>query len=569
MWKRDLLFVGACLAGVSALAISFLGAGGLDRAASPPRPPDVSGADFQPVVQRVNEEFRKQWASSGLRQADPAAPLTIARRLSLGLTGTAPSLEEIRALESLPAAATTQERTQWWLDRLLADRRYADYVAERFARSYVGVENGPFIIYRRRRFVTWLSDRLHEKDVGYDAIVRRLISDSGLWTDSPPVNFITVTSDQNNNNQPDEVRLAARTTRAFLGLRIDCLQCHDNNLPREMLLGPEGTPHDGLQTDFHQLAAFYGQTTSSITGIKDGKGEYLTKYLDAEAETTVEPKVPYAPELWTREGTRREQLARWVTHKENKPFARAAVNRVWALLFGRPLCQPIDDIPLYGYEEGDERRWWAGDSKFPPGLEALAEDFANHGFDIPRLIRTIAATEAFQCDSRADFSITDRHEKEWAVFPLTRLRPEQVAGALIQSSSLKTIDAQSHIFSQLARYQQQNEFVTRYGDTGEDEFTDRGGTIPQRLLLMNGDLMDQRTAAKTFTNASARIASLAPNDEKAVETVYLAVMSRRPCESESRHFSSRLAGKGGAARGAVLEDLFWVLLNSTEFSWNH
>jgi hypothetical protein len=567
VWARNLLFLAGCLAAVVAVGASFLGGGGVDAVAD--YRAKENDQEFQEVVARVDREFQAHWAAAGLKTAKPAEPLAIARRLSLGLTGTAPSIEEIRAFESLPDSVGASERVQWWANRLLADRRYADYVAERFARSYVGIEEGPFILYRRRRFVTWLSDRLHEKDAGYDAIVRRLISDSGLWTDNPTVNFVTVTVDQNDSNQPDEIRLAARTTRAFLGLRIDCLQCHDNNLPREMRLGPEAEYHDGLQSDFHKLAAFYGQTTTSITGIKDGAGEYETKYLDAEKEEVVAPAVPYAPELWVQEGTRREQLARWVTEPGNKPFARAAVNRVWALLFGRPLCDPIDDIPLYGYDEGDERRWWTGESKFPPGLEALADDFASHGFDIPRLIRTIAATHVFQCDSRADFEVTDRHEREWAVFPLTRLRPEQVAGALIQSSSLKTIDAQTHIFSQLAKFAQQNEFVTRYGDKGEDEFQDRGGTIPQRLLLMNGKLMDERTAAGTMGNASARVAKLAPTNDTAVEVVYLAVLSRRPSAAEAGHFIARLSEADNGERAAAIEDLFWVLLNSTEFSWNH
>ncbi|MDT9120995.1 hypothetical protein RSW84_26510, partial [Escherichia coli] len=85
--------------------------------------------------------------------------------------------------------------------------------------------------------------------------------------------------------------------------------------------------------------------------------------------------------------------------------------------------------------------------------------------------------------------LTPEHEEKWSVFPLTRLRPEQVAGSIIQSSSLTTIDANSHIVAQLSRYAQQSGFVERYGDTGEDEFLESGGTVTQRLLLMNGELV--------------------------------------------------------------------------------
>ena len=201
-------------------------------------------------------------------------------------------------------------------------------------------------------------------------------------------------------------------------------------------------------------------------------------------------------------------------------------------------------------------------------METLAEDFVQHGYDLRRLIRIIAATEVFRLDSRAEFKVQQEHEDHWAVFPLTRLRAEQVAGALIQACALKTIDANSTIFAQLQRFSQQNDFIQRYGDMGEDEFDDRGGTVTQRLLMMNGDLVKEKTKNEFF-NASAKIAQLAPDHKTAVEAAYLAVMTRRPSANEARHFEQRLAGTGNNQRVRRLEDLYWVLLNSTEFSWNH
>jgi hypothetical protein len=181
----------------------------------------------------------------------------------------------------------------------------------------------------------------------------------------------------------------------------------------------------------------------------------------------------------------------------------------------------------------------------------------------------IAGTKAFQLDSRADFEVTQQHEDAWAVFPLTRLRPEQMAGGVIQASSLTTIDANSHIISQLQRFIEQGQFIQRYGDTGEDEFADRAGTIAQRLLLMNGELVKDRTKPNPFLNATTRISVLAPTDEKAVETCYLTVLSRLPTAAEQAHFVKLLSGTEGDKRSECLEDLYWVLVNSTEFSWNH
>jgi hypothetical protein len=576
MWARNLLFIGVSLAGFLALGDQLLRRSRVDRPADfePARfaaatpvssqrargdartwPAHPEPGDIGIALGRLNAEFREHWKAKAIEAAPRADDLTIARRLSLALTGTVPSVEEIRALERVPS----DERLEWWTSHLLEDRRHSDYLSERLARAYVGSAMGPFIVFRRGRFARWLSDQI-EANTPYDEIVQRMIAESGVWTGKPAANFITATSDPNKDNQPDEVRLAGRTARAFLGMRIDCLQCHDDKLGN-VNLGDGADAHSGTQADFHQLAAFFGPTSVSLIGVHDGGKPYETKYLDAEKEFVVPPKVPFSVELHSGHGSRREQLARWVTHPNNRPFARAAVNRFWALLFGRPLVEPIDDIPL----ESDG---------YPPGLQLLADDFTAHGYDVRRLLRLIAASEPFTRDSRADFEITVEHESAWAVFPLTRLRPEQVAGALIQASSLSTIDGEAHVIQRLAMFGQTNDFVKRYGDLGEDEFTSRSGTIPQRLLMMNGELVKERTKDNPLLSATTRIAMLTRDPQKQVEVAYLATLTRRPTDAERKHFVARLQdtdGGGGdrRTRQEALEDLYWTLINSTEFSWNH
>jgi hypothetical protein len=264
------------------------------------------------------------------------------------------------------------------------------------------------------------------------------------------------------------------------------------------------------------------------------------------------------PELLPSAGTRREQLAVWVTDPKNKYFARATVNRVWAMMIGRPLLKRIEAQTL---EE-------VSDETIPPALRILANDFALHNHDLKRLILLIAATEAYRLDSAAEFEITDEHDAAWAVFPLTRLRPEQVIGNVIQAASVKTINQQSHIFVRLARYFNEKDFVKRYGDVDDDEFARSHGTIPQRLLMMNGDLVDGK-AKEELLNASAQIAMFAPNDDAAVETAYLSVLTRRPTQKERDHFSAKLTGTKGEARKRILADLYWTLFNSTELAFNH
>jgi hypothetical protein len=282
------------------------------------------------------------------------------------------------------------------------------------------------------------------------------------------------------------------------------------------------------------------------------------RYHGKEEKETVKAAVPFQPELLPAEGPLRERLAKWVTHPQNRAFARTTVNRVWALLYNRPLVEPVDDLPLEG--------------PYPPGMEILADDLVAHNNDLQRLTRLIAASRVFQLDSAmhdGERHVTNEQETLFAAFPMSRLRPEQVAGSVIQGSSLRTIDAQAHVVFRIARFLQQGEFVKRYGDIGEDEFNQRSGTIPQQLLLMNGELVDKHSQEDLLFNASTRIAVLAPNDVSAVETAYLCALTRRPTAPEQQYFTGMLKGTKGKERNRIMEDLFWTLLNTTEFSWNH
>jgi Protein of unknown function (DUF1549)/Protein of unknown function (DUF1553) len=531
---RDVLFLAVVLGGTGIMGAGLFRPSG-SRSAQPSKPLAVR-SDLKTIVAAVDASFRDRWAEQMLVPAAPAPDLAVMRRLALVLCGSVPSLEEVRRFEARP----NEGRVGAWLDDLLADRRCADYLAERFARAFVGTEDGPFLLYRRRRFIAWLSDALLENRP-YDSLVSELIADRGLWTDHPATNFVTVTFDPD-AGRPTPDRLAARVARAFLGARIDCAQCHDHPF------------QPWKQSDFRGLAAFFGAAHSNLRGIHDTENDYMPPDHKTKEPVKVEPRVPFCPELLPAKGTSREQLAAWVVDRRNPNFSRATVNRVWALLLGRPLAEPVDDLRASG--------------ELHPALGRLADDFAEHGYNLHRLIHIIAATEVFRLDSAVPETPSEEQEEAWAVFPMTRLRPEQVAGALFQCSSLTTLGPQSHWFIRMVTYTGRNDFVRRYGDTGEDEFDSRGGTIPQRLVLMNGEIVRDKIKSDLFT-APGRIADLAPNDRKAVETAYLAVLTRRPSPEEETHFTTRLAGTSKDERKARLTDLYWALINTTEFSWNH
>ena len=547
--KKDLFFLTLVFGGIAALTIALTRVEKI-APSKPSKKSEVALADVAVVANAIDAAFAEDWVNRDLAHADQVDNLLVARRISLGIAGTIPSLAEIREFESQPEA----DQIDWWLARLLEDRRTSNYLAERLTRALVGVEDGPFLIFRRRRFVSWLSDQLHSNRP-YDELVSEILTEEGLWTDTPAVNFYTRTITQGEeSNKPDPVLLAGRTSRAFLGMRIDCLQCHDDFLDT-VELGEADDLRSGTQRDFHSLAAFFSDVESSLLGIRDVEEHtpYEYQLLDEDDASVVVPMVPFHSELDGKESNQRTRLANWVTHKENRPFARATVNRFWAIMFGRGLVNPVDEIPLGG--------------PFPKVLEILTSDFVRHGYDLHRLIRVIGATHALRLNSAANFPITKSHEDAVAVFPTIRLRPEQVAGAIGQSTSLTTINSGSHITTRLMKIGQQNEFVNRFGDPGEDEFSDRGETVTQRLLLLNGEMVGERL--ENILNAPSHLANLSPDVGTTVDVIYLTTLTRHPNEEERNQAVSWINQQGRDQRSEEVIDLYWSLLNSAEFRWNH
>jgi Protein of unknown function (DUF1553)/Protein of unknown function (DUF1549) len=560
-WRKRLLLVGC---GLVAIAI-FFGATAPEAKLREQgeRADTVFSASTLLTAKQIDNAINASIEMQDLKSAQEADWSIICRRLSLALTGCSLSLQEYRAIETLGGTVTdsssvpNDERIAWWTNYLLADTRWSDYFAERFSRAFVGTNQGPFIVFRRRRFEQWLAEEF-KSGKPYDQIVRKMIAAEGLWTGNPEVNFLTSSISREGGREVDAVVLAGRTSRAFLGMRMDCLQCHDDLLEKTYL-GEEGDRHGGRQIDFHQLAAFYGSTAISknpIAGLQDTKRPYRTALLGQDEESIIGPDVPFLKSERPRRGSPREQLANWITSSNNQAFSHATVNRVWAILFGKPMIDPVDDIPL--------------DGPFPPGFVALANSFVESDYDLRQLIRSIVSTQAFRRDSRLESeAITEAHELAWAVYPLTQLRPEQVAASLHQACRLQMIDDQSSIVAKLERYGTLQDFTKAYGDRGEDEFISQPVTIPQRLIVMNGKFVRERIDDNPVANAGTQIAFLAKDDSKAIEAAYLSTVNRLPTDEERTAFENVLHKKRGPSRPRAVGDIYWALLNSTEFLWNH
>jgi len=498
------------------------------------------------AVAQLNQYFQQRWQQAGLQPAAQADELTVFRRVSLALFGCVPALAEIKAFEQ----DQQPNRLDRWIVRMLQDDRFGRYFADRLARSLTGVEQGPLFIFRRDRLRDWLAEQLLA-DASWGRMTRDLIAAEGLWTDQPAANFITIARLE--NEELDEVKLAGRTARMFLGQRIDCAQCHDHPFDPQW-----------KQRHFEGLAAWYCQATVSLAGVTDfdrDKNQQPVVYKvaepgkDQQSGRTVDPAVPFNEDWLPATGSLRSRLATWVTHPDNRRFERAIANRIWGLMVGRPLLDPVDDLP---HPE---------DSAPPDALDLLGAEFRRRGEKLSVLIRLIALSQPWQLSSESpeqDLQLLRQQQDHWAVFPLVRLRPEQVIGSLFQAGRVRMVDQNSHPLIRFQKMTSENDFIQEYGDAGEDELNAQSGSITQSLLKMNGRFTADSLKVDLLSGP-AEVLQLSPDDATIIENSFLMCLTRRPSAEEQQYFLEQLKDN----RNQAVEDLFWALFNSPEFSWNH
>ncbi len=173
------------------------------------------------------------------------------------------------------------------------------------------------------------------------------------------------------------------------------------------------------------------------------------------------------------------------------------------------------------------------------------------------------------------------------MFPLVRLRPEQMIGSMYQAGRIRTTDQQSHLFVRFGKMTNEGDFLKEYGDATDDELLQQSGTIPQALLRMNGKFTRGLTETGVFS-AAGQIMWFSGDDETIVQNCFLACLTRMPNAEERDFFVQQLRGieqsdenpeqnsedgddtsdKVKNARQQIVSDLYWVLFNSPDFSWN-
>jgi hypothetical protein len=491
------------------------------------------------VVRRVDSLLAQLWEEHGVTPTVPADE-ELLRRVYLDLAGRTPSVHEVRSYLN----DDSPNRYETLVDRLLQSPDHASHVATVWRTFLIpeGVDLARFG--GVEAFDQWLARRLAEDD-GYDAVVRDLLLAEGRLSRSGPLLFYSAAK-----LDPDQ--LASRTARVFLGMRLECAQCHDH--PFE----------PWTQQDFWGFAAFFAQisrpraeleTVSTVMQVRDVDHGEVTL---PDSEVTVEPKflnreVPAD----ARAAARREQLARWLTGADNPYFARATANRVWGHLFGKGVVDPVDD---FGTQNSP---------KSPELLDVLAGHFVHSDYSLRELFRVVALSRAYRLSSGA--AVTDERRVEWfAQMPVRTLTAEQVYDCITVATLLEAPSAADPGAFNVARFGNaaREEFVRQFR-TPVGRSTEYLGGIPQALTLMNGSLIDSATGLSSSGLLKSLEAPFFTNRQR-VEVLYLATLSRRPQPSEWELLVRCVPeDAAGDELREGLADLLWALLNSAEFTLNH
>ena len=481
------------------------------------------------------------------------------RRITLDLAGTVPSPSDVTAFGLDP----DPDKRARMIDRLLESPEYA----RTWARYWSDVVYTNATEERARitqgTFETWLEEQF-AANRPWDEVATELLTATGGITEDGRTALIFA-----HTGQPAE--LAAETSRIFLGIQIQCANCHDH-------------PTDSwTREQFHELAAFFprirvrpetaGDVRSFVVesvnvnqgrrgqvrpAVRPGRGapEYYMPDLNNPSSrgTRVQPVFfvdGTSLEAGTSDLDRRTALAQAITSQENEWFSKAFVNRVWGELTGRGFYTPIDDIgPLRAADCED-------------ALQALADGFTAQGYDVRWLHRTIAGTETYQRQIRTPDPAAET--PPFASAMPARLRADQVYNSLTKVLGVEQLagaGGRRRGGFGMNRDPGRTAFAGLFGFDPSMPQEDIVGSIPQALYLMNSPQVGGLIRGNGNTRLGRILRNHADNADALAE-LYVLTLAREPSAEETSIALDYVDEVGN--RTEAFEDLFWSLLNSSEF----
>jgi hypothetical protein len=462
---------------------------------------------------------------------------TFLRRACLDLTGQLPTPEEVGTFLADKSAGKRDQL----VDDLLSRKAFIELWVMKWA-ELLEIRSHDNIVYPKAALVyfEWLRNQMLA-GVPLDQIVRSLLTASGSTLRDPAANYFAM--------EPNTQKLAENTAQVFMGMRIQCAQCHNHPFDRWTL-----NDYYGFNAFFAQVGRKPGDDPREAVIFDRASGEVKHPVTGA----VLRPKFLGGDVPEIRNETRREVLARWLTSPQNPYFARNIANLLWAHFLGRGIIEPVDDVRI------------SNPPSNPELLDALAAKLIEYHYDFKKLVRDICTSRTYQLDTRPNkTNATD--ERNFARASVRRLRAEVLLDCI--SAVTETQDK----FPGLPRGAKAVEipdgnssdyFLTTFGRASRATVCSCevkvDPNLSQALHLLNGDTIQNKIEQGGVVRS---LLKRGETPEQIIANLYLRCLGRAPTAVES----AKLKGffKNGAAPDRVLNDVFWSLLNAKEFVFNH
>ncbi len=502
----------------------------------------------QQTARQIDLLFREHWDAVEVQPAELSTDEEFVRRVYLDLAGRIPSVSEARQF----LRDDSPDRRQQLVQTLLDGPAFVRNFTIRWRNTLIPEALDDI---RTRQLVpgfeAWLWTQF-AAGTPWDQVVREIITAPVTEAAQPRQPLESASSPsaffQLRDFKPEE--LATGTSRAFLGVRLDCAQCHDHPFDR------------WKQQEFWSLAAFYSglqqpaMADQPLQTLMQPENVALRSIMVPSTGRTVPARFLTGQQPdWRPEDVPRQVLANWITAPGNPWFARMAANQVWALLMGQGIVHPIDDFSE------------ANPPSHPQVLQLLADQFIAHKYDLRFLIRTITATEVYQLSSRQSHP-SQKEASDFARAALRGLSPEQLFDSLAEATGYYQPYRSDNPFV-ISAETPRGRFLELFRGSSESPLR-KETTILQALAMMNGEFVDAATGPENSRTLRSITEFPLMNDDERLEALFLAALSRRPTASERERCLELLRqAPDQAAQAVVFGDIFWVLLNSSEFLLNH
>ena len=458
------------------------------------------------------------------------------RRVTIDITGRLPTEEEYLAF----MGSTDPAKRAKLVDDLLERKEFSELWAMKWAellmiRTTNEVSNKSAFLYS-----SWLTDKI-ASNVPLDKMIQELLSASGGTFKDPATNYYQI--------ERDTLKTAENVAQVFMGIRTQCAQCHNHPFDRWTM------------DDYYSFAAFFSQI-----GRKQGEDYRETIVFNSGGGEVahpvggrvMKPKFLGGAEPDVAGKDRREMMAKWLTSTDNPYFATSVANRVWAHFFGKGNVEPVDDIRV------------SNPAVNPELFKTLGDKLVEYNYDFKKLVRDICNSETYQrTTERNESNATD--ERNFAHGNVRRIPAEQLLDCVCAVTNAPDKFSGLPLGAravQIADGRTSNYFLTTFGRASRDTVcaceAKTEPTLSQALHMLNGTTIHNKIQQGGIVKELIAAGKAPP---QIIESLYIRCLSRRPEPAEMERLMAVVTSAENPQVG--LEDVFWAVLNSREFVFNH